>query len=414
MRAATASFTSAAYFSCLLFTAAVAGGGCVSNEYRISRDELQRLAQTPLETRGRDVHVVQELGARRAEEVEPPTQDQLNEAWQPVYLESQQPYDGDGPDLNLQLDGAAGQLRPRLAVHPRGLHRPGDRNGVSVHGTVAGASRSHGGGGGLGNFSGGSSGGGGGGGGGGEGMIVLAIVAVAVAGIVAVGLVASEGVRYQGPVSMAPQQTVYVEYANNTFSRVPLQDLQPSDLDHATGAIVKDDEDYGLALGRRDPLDRRGGAFGFEGGVTSFNLGNLHSAGPAAEIQVGGFFHQRWGLMLDLGVSGGDVIVGGAATAAASAADMTRVVTRHHLALEVQAFPASWGPLHLGLFARGGAALVGTPDGLQGGPLAGGGALLQIGLTSRLALILRGGVDTAHLEGGWSTAGVATAGVSIY
>jgi len=141
MRAATASFTSAAYFSCLLFTAAVAGGGCVSNEYRISRDELQRLAQTPLETRGRDVHVVQELGARRAEEVEPPTQDQLNEAWQPVYLESQQPYDGDGPDLNLQLDGAAGQPRPRRAAHPRGLQRPGDRNGGSAHGTAAVAAR---------------------------------------------------------------------------------------------------------------------------------------------------------------------------------------------------------------------------------------------------------------------------------
>jgi hypothetical protein len=118
--------------------------------------------------------------------------------------------------------------------------------------------------------------------------------------------------------------------------------------------------------------------------------------------------------MLDIGVSGGDVAVGGAATAAASAADMTSIVTRHHLALELQSFPASLGPLHLGLFARGGAALVGAPDGVQGGPLAGGGAMLQLELTSRLALVLRGGVDSAHLNGGWSTAGILTAGIAVY
>ena len=419
MRIATASITTLAYLSGLAFTALVAGGGCVSNEYRISRDELQRLAATPLERRGGGVHVVQELGSRRADEVQPPTEAELNQAWQPVYVESQEPFEGDGPNdgpyLDLPLDSSGRRARPGLSVERRGLRRHDHLVGAPSHGTVAGSSRGHsGGGGGAGNVCGG--GGGGGGSGDPSALVVVAILAVAVAGIVAVGLVASEGVRFQGPVSMAPTQTVYVEYGNNTFTPIALQDLQPSDLVHATGALVKDDEGYGLALGPRDPLDRRGGAFNLELGASSFNLGRLHSAGPAAEIQVGGFFHQRWGLMLDVGVSGGDVAVGGAATAAASAADMTSIVTRHHLAVELQSFPAwaSLGPLHLGLFARAGAALVGAPDGIQAGPLAGGGAMLQIGLSSRLALVLRGGVDTAHLDGGWSTAGVATAGIAVY
>ena len=410
-RAATAGVAGVAYLTCLLFTALAAGGGCVSNEYRISRDELQRLAQAPLQTRGRAVHVVQQLGSRRADEVTPPTQDELNAAWEPVYVQSAPPFEGDGPALDLAVGEPAAPDRTRPSVRPRGLSRHHDGGRVAVAPTARGHSGG-GGGGGVGDIF--SGGGGGGGGGDASALVVVAIVAVAVAGIVAVGLVASEGTRFQGPASMAPQQTVYVEYANDTVRAIALDQLEPSELVHATGAIVKDDEGYGLALGPRDPLARRGGAFGFELGATSFNLGNVRSAGPAAEIQVGGFFSQRWGLMLDIGVSGGDVAVGGAATAAASAADMTSIVTRHHLALELQSFPASLGPLHLGLFARGGAALVGAPDGVQGGPLAGGGAMLQLELTSRLALVLRGGVDSAHLNGGWSTAGILTAGIAVY
>ena len=62
--------------------------GCLSNEYRIPNDELQRLAQTPPAIRGHHVHVVQSLGDRRSDaipyrappppppEVPPPAPDQ--------------------------------------------------------------------------------------------------------------------------------------------------------------------------------------------------------------------------------------------------------------------------------------------------------------------------------------------------
>jgi hypothetical protein len=45
--------------------------GCLSHEYRVSRDELVRLSQMPPEARSQRVKVVQKIGARRAPPVTP-------------------------------------------------------------------------------------------------------------------------------------------------------------------------------------------------------------------------------------------------------------------------------------------------------------------------------------------------------
>lgn len=424
-RTTTATLTGVAYLS---FTALVAGGGCVSNEYRISRDELRRLAQTPLETRGTDVRVLQDVGSRRGPEITPPTEQELRQAWEPVYddqIPLSDPAEGgdDGAVGDIHLDLNSG-TRPRTGVHARGLHPhltgtsgnvgPSPGGGLVRGGPVGGGSHSHGGGGSGNFFSGGGGGGGGGGGDAAAALVVVAVLAVVVAAGVAIGLVASEGTRFQGKAAIAPRQTIYIDHDNGQLSEVELERLSAADLVHATGAVVKDDEGWGVVQGPRDRLDRRGGAFGLELGAAAFNLGGARGVGPAAEIQVGGFFRPRWGLMLDVGVSGGELALGGVGSAAATAADANTLVTRHHLALELQAYPASLGPLHFGLFGRAGGALVGSSAGVQGGPLAGGGVLVQVELTSRLALVLRGGLDTAHMNGSWSTAGVATAGVAIY
>src|SRR5262245_605710 len=54
-----------------LTAAALLAAGCLSHEYRISRPELERLAQLPPEARGQRVRVVQLLGERRADAVPP-------------------------------------------------------------------------------------------------------------------------------------------------------------------------------------------------------------------------------------------------------------------------------------------------------------------------------------------------------
>jgi hypothetical protein len=58
--------------------------------------------------------------------------------------------------------------------------------------------------------------------------------------------------------------------------------------------------------------------------------------------------------------------------------------------------------------------LIGPASDPESGPTVGGGALMEIGVTSRLALTLRAGMDAARLDTGWSRAGLLTAGVSIY
>src|SRR5262252_301114 len=71
--------------------------GCLSNEYRIPNDELQRLAQTPPAVRGHHVHVVQSLGDRRSEaipyRVPPPPPPELP----PPPPDQPPPFDGEGP-----------------------------------------------------------------------------------------------------------------------------------------------------------------------------------------------------------------------------------------------------------------------------------------------------------------------------
>ena len=117
----------------------------------------------------------------------------------------------------------------------------------------------------------------------------------------------------------------------------------------------------------------------------------------ASQIQIGGFFTRSVGVMLDIGLSGGSLCC-------------SSLFQRHSLALEAQVFPWSVGPLWVGAFAKGGAAIANDSVSTQTGPMFGGGALVELALTTRLALSFRAGANAAHFDDGWSTAGTLTAG----
>ncbi len=440
--------------------------GCLSNEYRIPNDELQRLAQTPPATRGHHVHVVQSLGDRRSEAVAyhepppappeppspapgsaPPPPDGAapapGELDEPIVYDdtaSDQIADDEtaGDDVNgnvdIQINGSSGRhvrhasrMRGQSVAeggrgNPRASGGRGSPGQPGVRGTPASGWRGappsggHAGGGqgggghgssGGGHFGGGggggsSSGGGGGGGGGGEALVVIAVVLAVVAVVAGVALVASEGMRFDGYAELAPEQTIHIkgEYAGSNHD-VALAELTPRDAAAAVEATVKDDEDFGLGLGSRAPLDRRGLAFKVELGSSNFNLGLQQIGGMASQIQIGGFFTRSAGLMLDIGLSGGSLCC-------------SSLFQRHSLALEAQVFPWSVGPLWFGGFAKGGAAIANDSVTTQTGPIFGGGALVEVALTTRLALSFRAGANAAHFDDGWSTAGTLTAGISIY
>src|SRR6185312_11330492 len=116
--------------------------GCLSNEYRIPGDELQRLAQTPPAIRGHHVHIVQSLGDRRSDPIPyrapPPPPPEMpapepDQAPPPPDGADWSPDQGDGPiaddgwnddgsgQININVDGSS--AGPRHVHHgppPRG------------------------------------------------------------------------------------------------------------------------------------------------------------------------------------------------------------------------------------------------------------------------------------------------------
>jgi hypothetical protein len=369
--------------------------GCLSNEYRIQRDELRRLAEVAPEARGQSVRVSQTLGERRTDSIDP----------------SSEP----SGDISLQIgSGPHGEMRPGgfrgtpsggfRGSPPSAFH--GSPSGGAVHGTTSG-------GGSL--FHGSPSGGGfslpsGGGDGDGAGamLVVLAVVVIVGATLATVALAASEGMRFEGHAQMAPEQLVYLKRGEETHV-VPLVELTREEVGAAESALVMDDEGYGLRRLDHAPLDRKGGVFRFDLGAGMFTFGDARASGVSAHVQAGAFVTHTFGLVVDVGLG-----VGTPDPCCAGALAATGSISRHSLGLEAQALPLALGPLHLGAFAGGGLALAAASGPIETGPMASAGALLELDVTSHLALAVRGGANTAWLPSGRSSAGTLTGGLAIY
>jgi hypothetical protein len=399
------------------------GSGCLSNEYTIKREELIRLASLPPEARGERVRINQDLGERRGDEVEAES----------VYM----PRD---PHVDLYVSGGGGP-GPRPA--PGGWRSSAPGGGTSGswrgsppssasggwHGSPA-SSGWHGlppasGGGSAGGWrgsppssGGGSSSGGGfslpsgGGGGGGGGdawpaLIVAIIIGAAVATVV---LAASEGMRYAGDAQMSPDQTIYVKRASGGEQAVPLGALTLADATAAEEAIVKDDEGYGLLRLGHAPIDRTGGTFRFELGGGAFNYGAARASGFSSHIQAGLFVTPWLGLLLDVGLDGGDVDPSCCVGPIAGPTSLRR----DSIGGNVELMPFLFGPVRLGAYVGGGVVFAGPSDAREQGGMASAGARLELELTSHMALSVRAGGSTASLPSGWSTAGTITGGLAIY
>lgn len=239
---------------------------------------------------------------------------------------------------------------------------------------------------------------------GGGGKDDLAIFLIVIAVVATVGMVATEGARYDGTVAMYPWQGVHLKSEGGQEREVPLAQLTAADAASAREAVVMDDEGWGfMRLGRR-PLDRKGFAF-------KLNVGGFHSPSSALDadsaafgLQLGYFPHAM------VGILGSWSIAGGADAASKS-------FYRNSLALEAQVFPVSLWRLHLGAFGHAGMqyaddALGGTRD----GQAFGGGVMLELALTTRLALSFRADYTSAKIgaDGAWQAGELFTAGLSIY
>jgi len=418
--------------------------GCVSNEYVIPHDELRRLVMTPPEVRGQQVHVVQDLGSRRADAVPTEGQAWLQQAQPWPQQQPQEPpppedaygYSGDGGvdfqgNIYVSSNGpsaptSAGGNGWRGSPQPLGRAtassggwqgRPatgGTISGGNWHGTPpsAGGSSSSGG-----NWhgtpsGGGSSGGGGGlnlsgGGNGGDAMVVLAVVLAAIAVVMAISLVSSEGVRFDGIAQMSPWQPVHLKQRGGSELVIALGDLTPVAIDGAVEAKVMDDEGYGVRTLDHLRLDRRWApVFKLDCGSMTFARGQDVHSGIITDMQFGIFVRPWLGLLLTAGVGGaGD--------------EYGATLTRHTFGFELQSLPVALGPLQLGGYFNVGAAAIASTAGsgdVEWGNAIGGGVLGELQVTSRLALTLRAGANEAFFanSGTTSPAATFTGGIALY
>ena len=120
------------------------------------------------------------------------------------------------------------------------------------------------------------------------------------AAVVGVGLVASEGVRYDGPAEMWAGQPVYLKDKNGGETVVALGDITPIYLPTTVEAKVKDDEGYGLHLLGHRTIDRNMSAvLKLEAGSLVVDDGGKLASALTVSAR-GGLFVRPWlGLLLD-------------------------------------------------------------------------------------------------------------------
>lgn len=430
----------------LAFFAPVAAG-CISNEYVIPRAELNRLVMTPPEVRGQQVHLIQDLGSRRADAVptDGPEWAQNAQPWPqpqpPVDPPPPPPYQDDAYGGNIggpiradiyidgtpqpastirsgpNTEGFRGTPRPlgRATASSGGWQGTPSPSGGSVSGGWHGTPPSGGGSGWHGTPSGGGSGGGsspkldfGGGGNGGDAMVLLAVVLAAIAVVMAISLVSSEGMRFDGIAQMSPWQPVHLKQRGGGELVIALGDLTPVAIDGAVEAKVMDDEGYGIRTLEHLRLDRSWApVFKLDAGSMTFARGDAVHSGFVSDMQFGLFVRPWLGLLLTAGVGGaGD--------------EYGATLTRHTFGFELQSLPLAAGPFQFGGYVNVGyAAIASTAQGsgpAEWGNAIGGGLLGELQVTSRLALTLRAGANEAFFANSGTTSPAATfaAGIALY
>lgn len=372
--------------------------GCLSSSYVIPREDAIALTQLPPEQRGESVRVVQRIFAD-----EPTTAPSVSSSTQ-IYV---------GPRVYISggVGGGGGTL-------PGGGGVGGGITGGGVGGGTVGVTPPAGGGtvgvtpppgggtvavtpggpnpGGTGTTGGSGSGGGGGGG---DGGAVLVVVVVALSAVVALVLAGTEGARYDGWARLHPMAPVHVVGPDGSEYWVPLAQLDPQTAAWADELIVSEEEGPFETLGRA-PLNRVGFVYGMEVGAASLRgPRGIRGAGFSSHIQLGFFPIQHFGVLFDttLGLGGVE----------------GNTVVNAQFGAELQVLPLEAGRFNFGVFGR-----IGSASPSQGGDdwalAGGGGPLMQVAITTRLALTLRAGLSYIDDARGGLLAGEGTVGLAVY
>ena len=220
------------------------------------------------------------------------------------------------------------------------------------------------------------------------------------AAAVAVGAAVTEGARYDGWVELHPNHPVHLYGWDGSYTWVPLSAVTPEQAAWARKAIVRPSEGSWRTLGRA-PLNRKGWTYSLLMGSAEVpELESSNKRGFTSHIQFGRFASKQLGFLLDISLGWADDQFGD-------------TMYDSRTSFEVQFIPVSLSKLHAGVFGQVGVGYR-LDDSLKGqdreGLLAGGGGMLQLELTTRLALTARAGVTAVYGE----QTSDFTVGMSIY
>jgi hypothetical protein len=314
--------------------------GCLSQTYTIPRRDLQALAQANPYARGQRVRVVQNFAAGE----EPPEAPR-------VYTHTTVVVETGNPDPG---PGRIGHGRPGVG-------------GIKTAGADAADD---------------------------------AAFWLIAASVVAVGLAATEGARFDGWAQLHPMHPVHLFGWDGGYTRMPLAHVTPETAQWARRAVVRESEGPWQPL-ERAPLNRKGWTYSVLLGTSEVPLASGDpTRGFLGHIQFGHFFTGEVGLLVDIGLGWADDPFG-------------NVVYDARNALELQYLPLDLGIVHGGVFGQAGIGRR-LDDSAAGedavGYLAGGGALLQLELSTRLTITGRAGFAQAYGE----SISDLTLGLSIY
>lgn len=376
---------------------ALPAAGCLSSTYVIPRADALALTQLAPARRGDSVRVVQEIFADTPERAPSVTGSTQLDLAPRVYVYGG--VSGGGSVGGGAVGGGTVAVAPPGGAGTVGVTPGGGTAGAAPTAGTVGVTPAPGGTAPNPSGGGGTGGGSGGSGGGGDGTAVVVVVVVALSAVVALVLAGTEGARYDGWARLNPMHPVHVLASDGSTSWVPLALLDAQTAAAATELLVSEDEGPFLTLGRA-PLNRVGFVYGMEGGVASLRgRRGLTGAAFAAHVQLGFFPLQQLGLLFDTLLGLGD-------------RDGNTLVNAQ-FGGELQALPLALGPVHLGAFGRVGTASPTQRD-ERWALSVGGGGLVQLELTTRLALTLRGGATYVNEARGGVITGEGMVGLAVY
>ena len=359
--------------------------GCLSSTHSIPKNDLKRLAHEPAAERGNKVRVLQKFNSSE----QPP---------KAHYAE-----DDRGSHASIHVDLHGNFVGPRSYRRTR---RPRSSGSAGGSGSSGSGGRGHGSKGKVssGKSSSGKSSKSGGGfnlsGIEGDAAAVLAVVVVASAAAIAVVAAGSEGARYDGWARLGGGHPIHLYGPHDSYKAVPLRDLTVEDAEWAERAYVRKTEGPWKGIGRA-PLNRQGWAYS-----VFLGMGELGDSmepaglGPASHIQLGYFPIHEFGLHADIGFGWGE----------ANDPEDTSSRFAASAGLEAQLLPFQSRRVHAGGYAQAGRSIRTRSAGGGKSALYSTGALMQLDITTRLALTARAGVTRAYDE----TASEMSLGLSIY